>query len=678
MASIGLLLHTAEVIGDRRPVWVLAGTALIAAAATALTLTLGERNVADDAFAGPAWILGSAVVAAVVLRHQPGHGAGLVLQAGAALFAVDLLAERWAYQAVVVDPGSLPAAAAAAWVSMVTAPAAAGLLLAGPLLLFPDGVTRTRWLRRYVRVAVVVSATALVVAAAVGFGAPARDLIDHPHIESSGRGAVAVGISFIAFAFFQLSVLVGLFNLVVGAATARGERRRQYTTVLAGAAVVVASFPVVQVLHLPEWAQTLAVLVLPVSLGVAIVRYRLYDIDVIVARVVVSAAVALACLGVYLGAAAVTGRATGGDTTLDGPALVAALAVVAVLAPLARLAQRALHRWLYGARSDAAGLSARLGEQVAVARGPGAGMLEELVQTVAGELRLGGLAVEVGGTTTASVGDMTATTEVELVHRGEHLGMLRAAPRRNERFTAAELGVLRDTAGVMSVALGAIQLADDLAAARGREVAAHLAERRRLRMDLHDGLGPTLASIRMRLAAGARDSDDGPTADLLGELRDGVGDAIREVRRIVDGLAPSVVEDLGLEAALRLLVDDLGRGVSDGGPSISIRTEGAGEVAVPVAVAAYRITSEALSNAVRHARASRCDVSVTVDTAVAIVVTDDGVGFEPDVPHGGAGVRSLRERAAALGGTASVTSAPGKGTTVSVTLPLVTVEQGAQ
>jgi signal transduction histidine kinase len=676
METQGVALHTAGVHGDRWTWAVFGVTTVIALGASAMTLTVGDRNVADDAFSGPALIVGSALIGTVVLRRQPGHGAGVALQVGAALFAVDLLAQRWWHQAVVDDPGSLPGAGVAAWLDMTTAPPALGLLVVAPVLLFPDGIARTRWLRRYVRAVAVASAAAIVAAGLIGIGAPATDLIDHPGVHPSGRGAVAQGIAFTVLALLPISLLVGLVSLVIGAVRARGEQRRRYTTVLAGGVLAVASVPVVTALGMPEWTQTLGVLILPVSLGVAIVRYRLYDIEVIIARVAVSATVAAACLAVYLGAVAATGKITGRPTTLDAPAVIAAVAVVAILAPLARLGQQVLQRWLYGARSDSAGLTLRLGEQVASGI-PGSTMLSELAQTVASELRLGGLALEVVDGSTVSIGEPSAgSLDVPLVHRGERVGTMRPAPRRNERFTVAELEVIHDTGRMLGIAVGAIQLSDELAAARTRERDAHVTERQRVRVDLHDGLGPTLASIRMGLAAAARNSSEEPTSRALEDLRDRTADAIRELRRIVDGLAPSVVEDLGLTAALQLLVDDMGRWVTEGGPTITMDSDGH---AVPAAtsVAIYRIASEALSNACRHSHARHCHLSLTVGDTARLVVTDDGVGFDPEHGGGGAGMRSVHDRAIALGGTVTIESSPGAGTTVTLLAPLPVTEQSA-
>lgn len=654
---------------DRRVLVLLGMTAGSVLGTIVLVLAFDHRNAADDAVAGPVMIVASAAVGLLILRRYPGHGVGLVMLSGTALYSLSVFADRWATQADIVDPGSLPAARVAAWVNLVTAPAGAGALLAGPVLLFPDGVPRTRWLRRFVVAVGTVAVLVLVGGGAIGLGVPATSLMDRPDIEATGRGAVAQALAFVGLLCAALALAVGVVSLLIGAARARDDTRRQYTVVLAGAALAAGSFVLITATHAPEWSQTAAVVVLPVSLGAAIVRYRLYDIEVIVARAVVLLGVAGVCFAVYLAAVAITVRLTDSSSGLDGPSLVAAVTVVAILAPLARLAEHGLRRWLYGSRGRPDRVGARLGAQAA-GDVVGSDPLAELVATVARELRLGGLWLTLpDGTEVGTVAADGANPEVvELTSGGRPVGTLIAVPRRNERFTPAEVGTLRETAAVLGIAVAAVLFSHELSAARARELEAHAAERRRLRGDLHDGLGPMLAAVRMGLAAAARDTADTAEAERLEQLRDRTADAIREVRRIVDGLSPSLVEDLGLAAALRVLVEDLGSWGSGTAPQIELDLDGA---AVPPAVGAavYRMVSEGLSNVVRHARARHCRVVIRVGTGVEVSLRDDGVGFDPQAAAG-MGLRSIRERAAALGGCATVTSSPGHGTTVDVRLPL--------
>jgi signal transduction histidine kinase len=655
---------------ERRVLVLLGVTAGSVLGTIVLALAFDHRNAADDAVAGPVTILASAAVGALILRRCPGHGVGVVLLSGSALQSLSVFADRWAVQAAIVDPGSLPAARLAAWVNLLTAPAGAGLLVAGPVLLFPDGMPRTRWLRRFVVAVAAVATAALLAAAAIGLGAPATSLMDRPDVEATGRGAIAVALATVALLCAGAALVVGVVSLLVGAFRAHDDRRRQYTVVLAGAALAAAGVVVITASNAPEWTQSAAFVVLPLSLGAAIVRYRLYDIEVIVARAVVLLGVAAVCLGVYLAAVAITVWLTDSSSGLDGPSLVAAVAVVAILAPLARLAEFGLRHWLYGSRGRPDRVGARLGAQAA---GDPAGPdpLADLIATVARELRLGGLSLELADGTMVAVGAPGGPNAevIELASGGRPVGTVVASPRRNERFTVPEVGALRETAAVLGIAVAAVLSSQELSAARARELAAHQEERRRVRSDLHDGLGPMLAAVRMGLAAAARDTPDVAEGERLAHLRDRTADAIREVRRLVDGLSPSLVEDLGLAAALRVLVDDLSGWGAGTAPLIELEIDGAEPVPAWAAVPVYRIVSEGLSNVVRHARAARCRVQVRMDGDIEVLVHDDGVGFDPQAAAG-MGLRSIRERAAALGGTVTVRSRPGGGTAIEVRIPV--------
>ena len=185
-----------------------------------------------------------------------------------------------------------------------------------------------------------------------------------------------------------------------------------------------------------------------------------------------------------------------------------------------------------------------------------------------------------------------------------------------------------------------------------------------MRRDLHDGLGPTLASIRLRLARRRHTIID---ADALDDIYDHVTDAIREVRRIVDGLQPSVLEDLGLVPALQILVND-----TRAATGLEITFDPAGttsECSPVIAAAAYRSVAEALAKVTRHSHATACTIRLTVNSEdLHVEVTDNGTGFQPAAATG-MGLRSLHTRATTLGGTFDIATHPGHGTRVEVRLP---------
>ncbi len=210
-------------------------------------------------------------------------------------------------------------------------------------------------------------------------------------------------------------------------------------------------------------------------------------------------------------------------------------------------------------------------------------------------------------------------------------------------------------------------LVEELRDARGRLVMAREQERRRLRSDLHDGLGPALAGLGFQLDAVQNLVADGqPVEDRLQRLRLGLSETVVEVRRIVQGLRPPAVDDLGLFGAIA----ELGRELADGsGLAVTLELpEERAELPAAVEVAAYRVTQEALTNVVRHARASRCHVSGRLAAdGLVIEVVDDGCGGAG--AGQGLGIPGMRHRAAEIGGSVDVCT-KARGTSVVLRLPV--------
>jgi signal transduction histidine kinase len=219
-----------------------------------------------------------------------------------------------------------------------------------------------------------------------------------------------------------------------------------------------------------------------------------------------------------------------------------------------------------------------------------------------------------------------------------------------------------------------VRLTTDLQRSRERLVASREEERRRLRRDLHDGLGAQLAGLNVQAGTLRRLIPRDPAAadELAAELRDELRAAIADIRRLVYDLRPPALDDLGLVAALDRLA---GRYGSEGGrPRVVVEAaEDLPPLPAAVEVAVYRIAQEALTNVVRHARAKECVVRLAVNEDVALGISDDGVGI-PGGRTAGVGLSSMRERAAELGGSCVVGSVPEGGTRVLVRLPLTKEE----
>jgi signal transduction histidine kinase len=230
---------------------------------------------------------------------------------------------------------------------------------------------------------------------------------------------------------------------------------------------------------------------------------------------------------------------------------------------------------------------------------------------------------------------------------------------------------VNDLAAHAGVAAHAVRLARDLQRARERLVTAREEERRRLRRDLHDGLGPTLASQALTIdAARALMRSDPATADaLLVELKEQSQGAIADVRRLVYALRPPALDDLGLVVALRQESAPHTRG----GLQINVEApDSLPHLSAAVEVAVYRITQEAITNVVRHAAARRCTIRLTVPEparSLCLEIEDDGRGL-PTNHQAGIGTTSMRERAEELGGSFAVEQLPGGGVRVSARLPL--------
>ncbi|WP_413755127.1 sensor histidine kinase [Streptomyces sp. MMBL 11-3] len=192
-------------------------------------------------------------------------------------------------------------------------------------------------------------------------------------------------------------------------------------------------------------------------------------------------------------------------------------------------------------------------------------------------------------------------------------------------------------------------------------------ERRRLRRDLHDGLGPHLAAAQIRLDAAQACGPLPPAAtEHLRVAAEGLGAALTEVRRITAGLGPAALLEKGLLDATRSLARHFSTqhvGVVVVGSALRLPAP-----VSAVETSAYRITAEALTNAVRHSGARRVRVDLSADsTALTVRVTDDGTGLGVRAAAG-TGLASIAERAAETGGTCTVDSGP-HGTTVRATLP---------
>ncbi|MBI2918835.1 MAG: hypothetical protein HYY01_12700 [Chloroflexi bacterium] len=425
-------------------------------------------------------------------------------------------------------------------------------------------------------------------------------------------------------------------------------------------------------------------LLFPLSLGFSILRYRLFDIDVIVNRALIYGILTAVIVGLYV---LVVGS-LGALFQARGQLLVSLLAagLVAVLfQPLRLWLQHAVNRWMYGQRDDPYAVLTDLGRHLEGTL-PADAVLPTVVETVARALKIPYVAIVRSEgeqqVVVAACGRATPDRlRIPLVYHGQEVGQMLLAPRApGEAFSRADWRLVTDLARQVGVVAYGVRLTDDLRRARERLVISREEERRRLRRDLHDGLGPLLGGMTLKLDA-ARNflARDTAAADaILTEMKGQTQQALADIRRLAYALRPPALDQLGLASALREHAVSLGSAGADGGhpESGSLRVAVESPQSLPslpaaVEVAVYRIAVEALTNVARHSRARNCVVrlSQTVNGMLELEVADDGVGLTP-VSTPGVGISSMKERAVELGGSCIVESVAQGGTHVRARIPV--------
>jgi signal transduction histidine kinase len=405
-------------------------------------------------------------------------------------------------------------------------------------------------------------------------------------------------------------------------------------------------------------------------IAIAIFRYRLFDIDVIINRTLVYGGLTLSVISLYVLVVGGLGRLiqAQGNLTLS---LFATGFIAIMFQPLRQRLQKGANRLLYGDRDDPYKVLSKLSERVEGTLEPSK-LLPTMTETIAQTLKLPFAAIALGQN-----GDMqivashgiakSESVALPLSYQGELVGELRLEPRAGETFKPSELNLLKTIAQQASVAAHTVKQHLDLQHSREALVTAREEERLRIRRDLHDGLGPELASLTLKLDATRNilKYDVHKAETLLVELKHQTQDAVASIRRLVYALRPPALDELGLEGALR----EQARSYEH---VLNIELNTVGDLTnLPAAteVACYRIAQEALTNVVRHSRAKNCTIILCAAHQLFIDVQDDGIGLREEY-RAGVGLRSMRERAEELGGTFTITSSE-KGTRLLATLPLL-------
>jgi signal transduction histidine kinase len=617
-----------------------------------------------------------ALVGAVLTTRKPEQPISWGFATTALLWAIGSGAYAYAVEALVADPGSLPGGLAAAWLDNWFWLPALVLPISLLLLVVPDGrLLSPSW--RPVLLAVI-GGTALASAGISGsstFELGSGQPIDNPLALDARAAHLAAAIG---FAVVAGTVVASLVSFVSRYRRSLGEERQQLRWIggslaiaaLVGGlgAVTWAVFPYAYVLY------AIGLLVLPVGTAVAILKYRLYEIDLVVNRAFVYGAMTVCVVASYVLVVGLVGA-----TLSDRGDLVLSLAVTGVVAvcfqPLRERVQQFVNQLMYGERDDPYAALARLGRRLETSLGADA-VLPTAVETIGQTLRLQYVALTLAGSddVAAAYGSSDgAPLRFPLVHQGRTVGDLRLAPRAGEQLREADRRLIADLAPQVAAAAHAVGLAQELQAARRRLVDLREEERRRIRRDLHDGLGPALAGLTFTLDAvhNLAVSDLERANALLASATEQTQTMIADVRRLIYGLRPPALDELGLVGALRGLA---GREASSATTIAVVAPEALAPLPAAVEVAAYRIVQEALTNVARHARAQSCTVHLSVEPdAVLLEISDDGQGMAQR--RSGVGLQTMQERAAELGSSCQITSKPGAGTIVTARLPRYAPEE---
>lgn len=490
------------------------------------------------------------------------------------------------------------------------------------------------------------------------------------------------------------TIVIGLASqLVRYAQTPAGVARQQIKWVLFGLTAVplipLLGFLIFNVLQIDKSTQhllsllseTLIPLAIPITITFSVLRYRLWDVDVLVNRTLVFGGLTLLVTAVYILTVGLLSRLfqTGNSVTLS----VLATGLIAILFnPLRQRLQTAVNRLMYGERDDPVTVLAAMGKRLEETAVP-TETLPALVETIALTLKLPYVAI-VGNREAGKILAASAPQPITyhspltfpLVYQSETIGELLVSTRSpGESFSPAEMRLLRNVAQQAGTAVYAAQLTADLQHSREQLVTAREEERRRLRRDLHDGLGPQLATLSLKLDAARNHLAHDPetSAILLAELKQELQAAIGDIRRVAHDLRPPALDQLGLVSAIR----EYAIQNSVNGLRISVTADPLPSLSAAVEVAAYRIILEAITNTVRHAQAKSCAVSLQIAAHLQLEVHDDGCGLAVDYQTG-IGLSSMRERAAELGGTFQIKSTLGEGLHIFVQLPITQNQQSTK
>jgi len=670
---------------------------LFALAFTVGGLTFSVKNGADiwsfDGLFALVSVAAFGGLGVLLVSRRPRNPIGWIFVATSVAFGLAGLADQYSRYGLVTNPGGAPGAAVAIWLAKWIWVPATGVLLVYSSLLFPDGRLPSRRWRPVAWLGAVAIVVGAVPVAITGWSLRGPRLIygnePPPSLPHAYRLAVTVLES--SFLFIFLLAFIGAASLFVRRRRATGEEREQIRWFAYGATLmalaIVASTPGIG----PGQLVVVGLLALPTAATIAILKYRLYDIDVVINKTVVYGVLAASFTAIYVAIVVGIGAAVGSRSS-GALTILAAVVMAVVFQPVRDRARKVANRLVYGKRATPYEVLSEFSERVG-----GAYDAEDVLPRMAHILADGTGAtrshvwLRVGGELRPAARwpdeDMSAASPLPLVdgdlpevpgadrafpvhHQGELLGALAVAMPANEPLSPAGEKLIGDLASQAGLVLRNVRLIEELRASRQRLVAAQDEERRRLERNLHDGAQQELVALGIQLGLAQRVAakESPSTAELLARLQEQSTEALDNLRDLARGIYPPLLADQGLTAALSAQA-------RKASVPVEVETDGVGRYPQEAEAAVYFCCLEAIQNVAKYAGATRARIRLeTRDGELVFEVIDDGAGFDPERTPMGAGLQNMADRLAALGGTVDVRSRPGEGTTVAGRLPVTALD----
>jgi signal transduction histidine kinase len=649
-------------------------------------------------------VLASAIVGVLIVANQPRNGVGWLFVAESLILSAVAFTGTYAERGLAAEP-AWPGAAYAAWASDVAyLPLFAGASVF-LLLLYPEGTLELGFERR----------TAVIAVTAMGIGMAAAivepNLYAYPDLANpAGLGApraLAYTLAGVGFAGVLGCTAASMIHVIRELRKARGREREQLRILVwagvTGIALLLPSFVGADASAPVLVLGLIGILLIPISVGYAILRHRLFDIDLVIRRTVVFGVLAAFATAVYVVVVVAIPAILLGPEDVRAFDLLpfAAAAIVAIaFQPVRRRARRLAARIAYGERATPyevmAELAGRMGDVYreedllprvarALAEGTRAARADVWLRigddlrrsaTWPPDGRLGDRLPLTGDGMPEVPGDLS----VPVAHRDELLGALALTEPPGASVTETERRLLDDVASQASIALRNVRLTEELREklveltdSRRRLVSAQDEGRRRLERDIHDGAQQQLVAlaVKARLADASIDADASKAHALLGEIQTETGEALEALRELARGIYPPLLADRGLVAALEAQA-------RKSTVPVEVRAAEVGRYPRDVEATVYFCCLEAIQNAAKYADPTRVEIRLRREgPSLAFAVRDDGAGFDPATTPAGMGLQNMRDRLAAVGAALEVRSAPGRGTTLVAAIPATPLPAGA-